>query len=97
MGIIFLAVMVLGAKWSLIDSNVIKSLIVAIYTIAVIAIFQWQGLIDWKIGGIIAIGQMTGGWLTANFASKNPKANVWAHRVLVVMVIVAILRLFGAF
>ena len=27
MGVIFLAVMVLGAKWSLIDSNVIKSLI----------------------------------------------------------------------
>lgn len=97
MGIIFLAVMVLGAKWSLIDANVIKSLIVAIYTIVVIAIFQWQGLIDWKLGGIIAIGQMTGGWLTANFASKNPKANVWAHRVLVVMVVVAILRLFGAF
>ena len=97
MGIIFLAVMVLGAKWSLIDSNVIKSLIVAIYTVVVIAIFQWKGLIDWKLGGIIAIGQMTGGWLTANFASKNPQANVWAHRLLVIMVIVAILRLFDVF
>lgn len=97
MGILFLAVMVLGAKWSLIDSNVIKSMIVAIYTIVVIAIFQWQGLIDWKVGSIIAIGQMTGGWLTANFASKYQEANIWAHRLLVVMVVVAILRLFGVF
>ena len=97
MGILFLAVMVLGAKWSLIDSNVVKSMIVAIYTIVVIAIFQWQGLIDWKIGGIIAIGQMAGGWLTANFASKYAQANVWAHRILVVMVVVAVLRLFGVF
>jgi uncharacterized membrane protein YfcA len=89
--------MVLGAKWSIMDSNVIKSMIVAIYTIVVIAIFQWKGLIDWEIGGIIAIGQMTGGWLTANFASKNEQANVWAHRLLVIMVVVAVLRLFGVF
>ena len=94
MGVIFLAVMVLGAKWSLIDSNVIKSMIVAIYTIFVLAIFQWKGLIDWKIGGIIAIGQMAGGWVTANFASKYEKANVWAHRLLIVVVILAIIRLF---
>jgi uncharacterized membrane protein YfcA len=97
MGVLFLATMVLGAKWSIMDSNVIKSMIVAIYTIVVIAIFQWKGLIDWKIGGIIAIGQMAGGWLTANFASKYEQANVWAHRLLVVMVVVAVLRLFGVF
>ena len=97
MGILFLAVMVLGAKWTLLDSNVIKSVIVAIYTVVVIAIFQWKGLIDWEIGCILAAGQMVGGWLTANFASKNEKANIWAHRLLVVMVIVSILRLFGAF
>jgi len=78
MGIFFLGIMVLGAKWSLIDANVIKSLIVAIYSVLVIAIFQWKGLIDWKIGAIIAIGQMSGGWLTATFASRYTKANVWA-------------------
>ena len=94
MGVLFLAVMVLGVKWSLIDSNVIKSMVVAIYTIIVILIFQWKGLIDWKIGGIIAIGQMIGGWFTANFAAQYPKANVWAHRLLVVVVILALLRLF---
>lgn len=97
MGVLFLATMVLGAKWSIMDSNVIKSMIVAIYTIVVIAVFQWKGLIDWQIGGIIAIGQMAGGWLTANFASKYEQANVWAHRLLVVMVVVAVLRLFGVF
>lgn len=97
MGVLFLIVMVLGAKWSLIDSNVIKSMIVMIYTLFVIAIFQWKGLIDWKLGGIIAVGQMAGGWITANFASKYEKANVWAHRLLIIVVIVAILRMFGSF
>jgi len=97
MGVLFLIIMVLGAKWSLIDSNVIKSMIVMIYTIFVIAIFQWKGLINWQMGGIIAIGQMTGGWLTANYASKYKEANIWAHRLLIVVVIAAIIRMFGGF
>lgn len=95
MGIIFLAIMVLGVKWSLIDSNVIKSLIVAIYTIVVIAIFQYKGLIDWKIGAVLAIGQTAGGWFTANFASKYEKANLWAYRLLVVVMVLAVIKLFN--
>ena len=94
MGVIFLAAMVLGARYSLIDANAVKLFVVAAYTILVIAIFQWKGLIDWKIGAIMAIGQTTGGWLTANYASQNPRANQIAHIVLVAVVILAIVRLF---
>lgn len=94
MGIIFLAVMVLGVKWSLIDSNVIKSFIVAVYTIFVLAIFQYKGLIDWRIGAILAIGQTAGGWFTAQFASKYEKANLWAYRLLVVVMVLAVVKLF---
>ncbi|MDF1867231.1 MAG: sulfite exporter TauE/SafE family protein, partial [Saprospiraceae bacterium] len=95
MGIIFLAIMVLGVKWSLIDSNVIKSFIVVVYTVFVIAIFQWKGLIDWQIGAILAIGQTAGGWFTAQFASRYEKANLWAYRLLVVVMILAVIKLFN--
>ncbi len=97
MGIFFLASMVLIARYSIIDSNAVKSFVVAIYTILVIAIFQYKGLIDWKIGGILAIGQTAGGWYSAQFASKFPSADIWAYRLLVVIVIYAILKLFGVF
>ncbi len=97
MGIFFLAVMVLGARYSLLDANAVKSFIVALYTLVVILVFQWQGLIDWKIGGLMAIGQMMGGWVTAHFASKSKQANVWAHRLLVIIVIAAILKLFDVY
>ena len=97
MGIFFLAIMVLGARHSLMDSNVIKSFIVAIYTAVVLIIFHYKGLVDWKIGAIMAIGQMLGGYYMAIIAAKHPQANVWTHRVLVVVVIVAILRLFEVF
>jgi hypothetical protein len=94
MGIFFLAVMVLIARYSLLDANVVKSLMVAIYTILVILIFQGKGLIDWKIGAIMAGGQTIGGYTTAQFASKNESANKWAHRLLIIIVVLAIVRLF---
>ena len=95
MGIFFLAVMVLGARYSLLDANVVKSLMVAIYTILAILLFQGKGLIDWKIGGLMAVGQLIGGWATAHYGASSPKVNIWAHRLLVVIVIGAVIKLFG--
>ncbi len=97
MGIFFLAATVLGARFSLIDANVMKSVIVCFLTLIAIIIFQWRGLIDWKIGGLMAIGQTIGGYYTARFASRYPKANLWAYRLLIVMIIIAILMLFDLF
>ena len=97
MGVFCLAVMVLVSNYSIIEANALKSFVVAIYTLVVIAIFQWKGLIDWKIGGIMAIGQTFGGWATATYASRYPKADIWAYRLLVGVVIFAILKLFGVF
>ena len=79
----------------IVSSNVLKSFVVGLYTLLVIVVFQIHGLIDWKIGLLMAVGQTTGGWLTAHYASNSPKANAWAYRVLVVIVLLAVLKLFG--
>lgn len=92
MGVFFLAIMVLVARYSLIDSNAVKLVVVAAYTILALLIFHWKGLIDWEVGAILAIGQTTGGYLMANFASKYKAANVWAHRLLVVIVVFAMIK-----
>lgn len=94
MGIFFLAVMVLAARYSLTESNAVKAAMVGIYTLLAIIIFQWQGLIDWRIGLLMAIGQTAGGYLTALYAARSPEANKWAHRVLVAVVILSILKMF---
>lgn len=91
----FLAIMVLGARYSIMNANAVKSAVVMIYTVVVIAIFQYKGLIDWKIGLLMAVGQTAGGWLTAIYGSKYKGANVWAHRLLVIIVVAAIIKLFG--
>ncbi|MEM9261078.1 MAG: sulfite exporter TauE/SafE family protein, partial [Bacteroidota bacterium] len=96
MGVFFLAAMVLIARYNIIDSNAVKAAVVALYTIFAVGIFAYKGLIDWKIGLVMAAGQMAGGYLTARFAATDPRAGKWAYRILVVVVIWAILRMFGA-
>lgn len=96
MGVLFLVVMVLVAKYDLLEANVVKAFVVTVYTTVAVAIFQWQGLIDWKVGMLLAVGQTFGGWFTAQYASKYPRADVWAYRLLVLVVILAIARMFIA-
>ena len=97
MGLFFLAAMVLGARFSMTESNAAKLAVVAIYTGIAILVFAWRGMIDWKLGLIVAIGQSLGGWFTAEYASKSPKANAVAYWVLVIVVVAGIFSLFGVF
>ena len=97
MGIFFLALMVLVAKYEIIQANVVKGIVVLIYTLVAVVIFAWQGLIDWPLGLLMAIGQTLGGYLTARYASNHPKAGVWAYRLLVVVIIAAIAKAFWPF
>lgn len=97
MGIFFLAAMVLVARYNLIEGNAVKAVVAAIYTTAAVAIFAWQGLIDWKIGALMAFGQSAGGYLTARFAATDPRAGKIAYWVLIVVVLLAIAKTFGVF
>lgn len=94
MGLFFLAVTVLVARYEIIGANVLKGVVVALYTVLAVAFFAWKGLIAWEIGLLMALGQTLGGYLTATFAGRYPSANVWAYRLLVVVVIGAILKAF---
>ena len=95
MGVFFLVSMVFLEKSTLIRANGIKVTIVAIYTLVVLAIFQYQGLVNWKAGLLIAIGQTLGGYLTAKYASQSPNANKWAYYVLLTIVVGVIIYKFG--
>lgn len=94
MGIFFLALMVLVAKYEIIQANVVKGIVVTVYTSIAVGIFAWRGLIDWELGLLMAVGQTVGGYLTARFAASDPRAGVWAYRLLVVVIVAAILKAF---
>jgi len=94
MGVLFLIVFVLIARYNIMEANAVKIFVVFLYTIVVLGIFAYKGMIDWRMGGLVAIGQAAGGWLGAEFGSKYKDADKWAYRLLVAIVLWAIWRLF---
>lgn len=94
MGLFFLAIAVLGARYTLLQANALKVMVVALYTLLAIAIFAWQGRMAWTIGLTLGIGQLLGGWLTTRYAVRYPAINKLAYGLLIVAVGLAILSLF---
>ncbi|MEL7376401.1 MAG: sulfite exporter TauE/SafE family protein [Bacteroidota bacterium] len=93
MGVIFLAITVMWMRYDLLMANVLKTLMVIPMAIMGIIWFSSLGWIDWKLGGIMAIGQAAGGYFTAHFASRYSRANELAYYILVVVVGLALIRL----
>lgn len=91
-GFFLLAGLVLGCGYDLLKANTIKLFIVLFYTIIALAIFIWNRLVDFKIGLILACGNMLGAWLGVRFSIKWG-AEYIRYFLLVVLVIVAV-RLF---
>lgn len=90
-GIFLLAVLVLFSGYTIMNSNLIKSIIVATYTTLVLAIFHFKGLVDWEAGMVIALSQALGGWLTAKFASKSKHIEKIAYFLLVGIVLFSVI------
>lgn len=95
MGVFFLIIMVIGMRVNIIESNAIKGFVIGGYTFLLIILFHFQGMIDWKLGGIMAIGQTLGGYFTARFASHYKKADQIAYYLLIIVLILAIIKLFS--
>lgn len=70
-GFILIAIMHSVMKIDLIRTNMHKVFIVAIYTVAAIGIFAWQGRILWTTGLILMVGMSIGGWIGSNLAVKK--------------------------
>lgn len=93
-GVLFLLVVVMMDKFDLIKANALKVAIVAFYTIVVIIIFHFQGLIRWEAGLLIAVGQALGGYTAARLASRMEGANKYAYYLIIVIVILVIIKNF---
>ena len=93
-GVVFLMVIVIMSKYDLIIGNGLKIAIVAIYSVVVVAIFQFNGMIIWKAGLALAVGQALGGYIASRHMTRLEGANKWAYKGLVIIVFLVILKNF---
>ena len=98
-GPLFLALGVFGGGLSLSEANILKVVIVSLYTVPVLAVFVLQGQVHWGYGFLLAFGQATSAFFTTRFAAHSPLAGRVAYIVLILVVLVAAGRMLfaGAF
>ena len=93
-GVFFVIFLALIGKYSLLDANGIKLATFSLYTFVGIILFASAGKIDWGVGAALATGQGIGAYFTAKIATSYPKANVLVRYLLIVVIILAIIRMF---
>ena len=92
-GIFLLGALVLLAGRDLVTANAVKSLLVALFTVPAVIVFQVNGLVAWQPGLALAVGSGLGGWLGSKLTvSWGPAFVRW---VLVVVVAISSARLLG--
>lgn len=84
-GYLFLAVLTLAGRYTLVSANVQKVVLILAYTPFAIAVFATQAKIDWLAGGLLAVGQAAGGWLGAAAALERGARFIRFALVVVVM------------
>lgn len=87
---ILLALSSMG-HFSLVKSNAIKAVVVILYTLSALAIYAYDGNIDYKIGFVLAIGNATGAWIGSRWSVK--KGDRLVKIFLIVMVLVMAVKL----
>lgn len=91
-GIFLLAGLVLASKYSLGKANGIKLLLVFLFNIPALISFFLAGQVHLGFGLIMATFQAIGAVIAVRIISRYPNANVWIHRLLIVIVIASATR-----
>lgn len=94
-GFFLLASLVLGVGFDLVKANAIKIFIVLIYTFFALSIFIFEGLINYKFGIILAIGNMIGAFIGSRFAVSW--GSKFVRYILLTMLFISSLKIFGVF
>ncbi len=84
-GIFLLSALVLNAGYDLVKANALKVFINLIFTPFALAVFLWQGYIDWSVGLVLAAGNATGAYIASQWSVAWGPAFV--RYVLVVVII----------
>ena len=90
-GFIIMAALTGINRFTLVKTNSAKVLVVFIYTLSSLGVFILEGVIDWKYGLTLAVGNSAGAWIASRWSVK--KGDKWIKRFLVVMVIALALKL----
>ena len=92
-GIFLLAGLVLSAGYDLVRANGVKVLIVLCFTVIALAVFIINDQVNWLVGLVLAIGNMSGAWVATRTAIK--RGAVFVRWLLIAVLVVSAVLLLG--
>ena len=93
-GILLLISLVMVSKYSLKEGNGVKLLVVLGFAIPTLGVFIWNNQVHLGYGIAMAVFQSLGAVIGVRFATRVPNANLWIHRLLILILIVAATKIF---
>ncbi len=88
-GIMLLSILVLIAKYSLRDANIIKLVLAVTFVMPAFFVFLYTGGMEWIPGITLAVGQSIGAVIGARYILFLPKANLYVRWLLIVILTVS--------
>lgn len=92
-GIVMLAALVLIAKYSLTDANILKLILAFILIVPSFFVFLSTGQINWPVGLSLAVGSASGAWFGTRRVLYHPKAGGIIRGLLIVILVVSVIKL----
>ncbi|GAB4340396.1 MAG: sulfite exporter TauE/SafE family protein [Flammeovirgaceae bacterium] len=93
-GLLLFVALAFTMQLEAVRANGIKLLLVLLYTVPVFIFFIFKHPIHWQTGLLLASGQMIGAWYASYYSIKSPNASVWMKRLIIVMAVFTILKMF---
>lgn len=90
-GFIIIAALTSINHLSLVKTNSIKVFVALFYTIFALAVFAWEGQVDWVLGLTLAAGTSIGGWVASRWSVN--KGDKWIRYFLIVTVTLMAVKL----
>jgi uncharacterized membrane protein YfcA len=70
-GFLIIAALTRIHGFSLVKTNSIKVFVVLVYTIAALAVFIYEGKVNWLYGGVLAVGNSAGAWFASRWSVEK--------------------------
>lgn len=96
-GIMLLSLLVLVARYSLRDANIIKLALAFFFVLPAFAIFVLSGDLEWLPGILLAVGQGIGALIGARYILFLPKANTIVRYTLITILSISSFTLLGMY
>lgn len=90
-GIFLLSGLVLVIGYDLVRANAVKVVIVLLFTVFALIVFMLNDQVNWRIGFVLALGNMLGAFVATKFAVK--RGAVWVRRILIAVVAISAVNL----